>query len=349
MSSELVFQVISTFFSAPSEPSFGPVLSRAGIAEELRFVQLPETSEYLHASSFDGEEFCGGLILVRVEDWLRPVPEEMKPDAWARQILRAKVDEFVNQVEALASRGKPLWLLACPSQGWLAQQYNLATLCRTYTNLLETRVKEKVTVLRWPAFLTGDGVLDPQSDQSHQTPYTQKGFAELGTYLGEQIASAMAKKNAAPVAAGPSPQLATYLAGLQVRVRLAKAQPGEREHVDRILRSTASFTLTGEKRDLTEAEVEQMLASECLLVYVSDRLADYGASGLAAYKITDDTLEVDALALSCTVLGKQVEYAVLSALCELAAQRSREKVVMRFQQAPRNQPMLAFLNNTAKR
>ena len=82
--------------------------------------------------------------------------------------------------------------------------------------------------------------------------------------------------------------------------------------MDRLLRTVAAFSLTGERRDIPDAEVDAYLNPDrCMLISVSDRLSDHGSSGLVAFRATGDSLIVDVMALGCPVLGKQVEFAVL--------------------------------------
>jgi len=80
---------------------------------------------------------------------------------------------------------------------------------------------------------------------------------------------------------------------------------------------------------------------------VSDRLSNYGISGILAYRSTPEALIVEVLSLSCTVLGKQAEFAVLSALRQIAADLHVAKLVFAYAPAERNHPMLTFLQSVA--
>jgi predicted enzyme involved in methoxymalonyl-ACP biosynthesis len=53
------------------------------------------------------------------------------------------------------------------------------------------------------------------------------------------------------------------------------------------------------------------------------------------------------MALSCTVLGKQVEYAVLSALAMIATELHLATVIFKYCESRRNQEMLRFLQSVA--
>jgi len=306
----------------------------------------------------DLAQIAGTLVLIRVEDWLRDVLKSEPASTLGpsqqelREGLRVRTDEFVRQIAALSHRGKPVWFLACPSTGWVAVRHKLETLCQSYTNLLLARIRSlpQVTTILWPTSLFQDGFEDRGADRLGQIPFTQEAFDKLGTFLGQRLASTWTRgtQNTLPPAGDGPAQLSAYLTGLRVKVSLAPALPGDRTHVDRILRNAASFTLTGEKRDLSEATIDALLASgQCLLVQVSDRMADYGVTGLVAFRSEKDALVISSMAVSCAVLGKQVEYAMVSGLAQFATEQGLARLVFEYRPSERNQEMLTFLKSLA--
>ncbi len=346
-------QVASSFTSVPIAKGLRPWVVEAGIADDLAFSQYSQMTEYMLGAGPDSPQVTGTVVLVRVEDWLR---DELKAVAAgsdvmakARQTLRVNVDEFGGQVARLAQRGKPVWFLACPSVGWIAEKHKLEALCRTFTNLLVTRVKSQPGVmnLAWPASLPdANEFSDRSADRLGQIPFTQDAFEQLGQFLGEQLVQTFVGNAPGETAAatGGGSGLAEYLAGLKVRVRVSPAQAGDRADVDRLLRTAAAFSLQGENRGLTDAEVDRLLQSgNCVVVRVSDRLSDHGVGGVVAFRSDTDALVVEALALTCPVLGKQVEYAVVSGLARMAAERDRTNLAFEYRAAGRNQIMATFL------
>lgn len=354
-----ILQVASSFTSTPIARALRTVVVDAGVADDLSFVQYGQVAEYMLSPAADSVHTLGTIVLVRVEDWLR---DDLKSSSSVsisdlapkvRQRLVAHVDEFVKQITSLGRRGKPVWLLACPSNGWIAESYKLAPLCRTYSNLLLARLRNmsSITVLNWPTSLAGAEVNDRNTDRLGQIPYTPAAFEQLSRFLGPQIESVLATRDVS-VSTAPSngnSDLANFLSGLGVRVRLAAPEAGDRAHVDRILRTAAAFSLTGEKRDLSDSEVDRLLHSDgCLLISVSDRLSNYGPSGVVSFRAQSDSLDIEALALSCPVLGKQVEYAVISALARIAAERRCRKVSFEHRPSGRNQIMSTFLKSVSE-
>jgi hypothetical protein len=351
-----LLQIASSFTSKPIAQTLRPAVVEAAIADDFGLTQYAQVAEYMLGSAIDSEDIVGTLVLVRVEDWLREDVKSPSFDAanfaeQARQKLRARIDEFVNQLAALARHGKPVWFLACPSSGWIADKYKLEGLCRTQTNLLTARARNlpQVTILNWPTSWPADAN-DRGADRLGQIPFTPEAFHQLGEFVGRQLARTFVRNVATDQSSlsEGSPELAAYLAGLRVRVRLTPVDASDRPHVDRLLRTAAAFSLTGERPDISDAEVDAFLApGRSLLVAVSDRLSDYGPSGVVASHKDGDSVDIDALALSCPVMGKQVEYGLLSALAQIAIRERFPKLIFEYRSSGRNQTMLSFLRSIA--
>src|SRR5437016_2018902 len=179
-----VLQVASSFTSRPLGKTLQPYMVEAGIADAIEFIEYGQVAEYMLGPSSDAEHIVGTLVLVRVEDALRNdlknSAASTELSAKARQQLAVHVDEFVKQVTTLAKRGKPVWVLACPSNGWIAESHKLALSCRTYTNLLLARVRgtPNVTLFNWPGSLADPDVTDRNTDRLGQIPFTPAAFQQ---------------------------------------------------------------------------------------------------------------------------------------------------------------------------
>jgi hypothetical protein len=358
METGLLLQVASTFTCTPIEASLRGAIADASIADGLGFVQYGQMSEYMLGPAPESAHILGTILLLRVEDWLR---DHLKASAFVshspnergelRQELGTRADEFVKQLEVLSRRGKQVWFLACPSTGWISKHHKIDVVCQMYTNLLAARVRAlpNITVLNWPASLSGSQFADRNADRLGQIPFSQCAFDQLGQFVGNQVAWTLARRQPATTpAVGCCFELAAYLADLRVQVQVAPAAPRQRAHIDRLLRTAAAFSLTGEDPNIEDGEIDALVESEsCMLFSVSDRISDNGVAGLVAFRSLEDSMVIERLALSCTVLGKQVEYAVLSALALIAAERHLARVIFKYRESGRNQEMLRFLQSIA--
>lgn len=112
---------------------------------------------------------------------------------------------------------------------------------------------------------------------------------------------------------------------------------------------TNQFNLTTVRRG--EAELRQLWAerTELFRVDVSDRFGSYGFTGLLIGKPVGARYVVDTFLLSCRVLGRGVEHAVMRWLAEHAAKLGVKEVEIPFAATARNQPAAAFLEELGAR
>src|SRR5215831_9304042 len=114
-----VLQVASSFTARPLGKALESYLAGAGIVDSVGFVEYGQVAEYMFGPASDAEHILGTLVLVRIEDVLR---NELKNGVTSAEIktrvrpqLTAQVNDIVGQITSLAKRGKPVWVLACPS------------------------------------------------------------------------------------------------------------------------------------------------------------------------------------------------------------------------------------------
>jgi FkbH-like protein len=87
--------------------------------------------------------------------------------------------------------------------------------------------------------------------------------------------------------------------------------------VAQLTQKTNQFNLT--TRRYTEQQVERMMSSPEWRVWslrVTDRYADNGLVGVAIAKLEGEVCEIDSFLMSCRVIGRTVETALLSRLAE---------------------------------
>jgi hypothetical protein len=349
-----ILAVTSTFTATPVKAALVAALAKEGIPQDVSFFLYGQMSEFMLRPSQFVDGATGAVVLVRIEDWLREDLKSAAPDPslenQARQRLVSRSSDFVQQLSALAQSVPEVWVLVCPSHGWIATLHNLAALCRTYANVVTAKIRKlPVTVLNCPPFLLNGECDDASTDRLGQMPYTQAAFDQLGEYLASEIKRTLRQSDSAAVTkTADSTQFAAYLAGLNVQVKLFGPDEANWAHVGRMLRTIAGFCLTGQKPHLTDEEIERMMEGrDCLLVSVSDRLADYGTTGFVLFREAHQQMTVEEMALSCVVLGKQAEFAVLSALGRYASQRGLTKITFGFTPSDRNQPTQEFLESVA--
>lgn len=137
--------------------------------------------------------------------------------------------------------------------------------------------------------------------------------------------------------------LADFLAGLELQVTIAPVSPADLARVSQLTLRTNQFNFTGRRR--SEGELQQLAGCEMLAVSAADRFGDYGLSGVLVFGTNGDALDVDTFLLSCRVLGRGIEHAMLRKLGEIARERNLAWVDAHFTPSARNRPALDFLES----
>jgi FkbH-like protein len=140
---------------------------------------------------------------------------------------------------------------------------------------------------------------------------------------------------------------ADFLAGLELHVEIREPDgDAEITRAAQMTQRTNQFNFT--TRRFTEPEVRTICRGgsiRILTVSVRDRFGDYGQTGLVMYEAANDSLRVHNLLLSCRVLGKGVEHAMLRRLGEIALAESLPAVEIAFLPTPKNAPARDFLRS----
>lgn len=143
-----------------------------------------------------------------------------------------------------------------------------------------------------------------------------------------------------------APTFADFLANLQLQIEVAEMRLDQRKRVSQLTQRTNQFNARTIRR--SEAEIQDLVRSEnfeCLAVEVKDRFGDYGLVGAMIFKIQGSTLEIETFLLSCRVLGRGVEHAMLALLGKIALSRGAERIQLDFIRTSKNQPAYEFFNS----
>ena len=138
-----------------------------------------------------------------------------------------------------------------------------------------------------------------------------------------------------------------FIASLQLNIDIAPPADGEWARLAQLTQRTNQFNFTTVRLTEQEMRASQAAGSVVLGVKVRDRFGDYGLVGLISAAGRAETLVVDQLLLSCRVLGRGVEHAMLRRLGELAAERRLANIELPFIPTQKNEPARAFAESVA--
>jgi len=134
-----------------------------------------------------------------------------------------------------------------------------------------------------------------------------------------------------------------YLASLNLKVTYENVDASNVKRAGQLLNKTNQMNLT--TRRMPEADFSEWSGGEnnhALLFRVSDRHGDYGLTGIASFTVEGHTAVITDFVLSCRVLGRGVENAMLGMLAELARDIGLNRLVATYRPTDRNAPCLAF-------
>ncbi|CAB3776215.1 hypothetical protein LMG28688_00188 [Paraburkholderia caffeinitolerans] len=131
--------------------------------------------------------------------------------------------------------------------------------------------------------------------------------------------------------------LAAYLRSLDMELTFKPFDSQGRARIAQLIGKSNQFNLT--TRRYSEAEVEALEhAADCLTLQVrlKDVFADNGMISVIVARLREDALEIDTWLMSCRVLGRKVEHAVLQKLCAYAQAVGARSIVGEYRPTARN-------------
>jgi len=144
--------------------------------------------------------------------------------------------------------------------------------------------------------------------------------------------------------------LEDYVEGLELRIDVDEVTDEALPRVSQLTFRTNQFNCTTRRR--SEGEIRVFLdrpGAHALMVRVADRFGDYGVVGVVMYECMATGFRVDTFLLSCRVLGRGVEHAVLAALGRRAVEQGAGAVHVEFTRSQKNSPALEFLASIGDR
>src|SRR5581483_10027351 len=130
---------------------------------------------------------------------------------------------------------------------------------------------------------------------------------------------------------------------LEQKAVIAPVTPASRARISQLTQKTNQFNLTTKR--YTEQQISELASSpdhEVFSIRVRDRFGDHGLVGVAITRDSAEAYEIDTFLLSCRVIGRTVETALLSYVGERASARGRQQVAGWFVPTKKNAPAKEF-------
>jgi len=148
------------------------------------------------------------------------------------------------------------------------------------------------------------------------------------------------QRAAAETLRSQSESLEAFYRGLEMVVKFAPVNDSSLARAAQLTQKTNQFNVTTIR--YSEAELHRRMGDRdwlMMTVQLRDRFGDNGVVGFMMAHASTETLEIDTLLLSCRVIGRTVETAMLAHLLQKAAARGIRQVVGRIISTPKNLPV----------
>jgi FkbH-like protein len=130
---------------------------------------------------------------------------------------------------------------------------------------------------------------------------------------------------------------------LEQEAEIGTVTPATLARISQLTQKTNQFNVT--TRRYAEQEISEMAANpacQVLSIRVRDRFGDHGLVGVSITRDEGEVCEIDSFLLSCRVIGRTVETALLAHLADQAAARGRKRLVGWFLPTRKNAPARDF-------
>ncbi len=171
-------------------------------------------------------------------------------------------------------------------------------------------------------------------------------FDQNGTTSEDRNRTAMYRENTLRRSVlAESLSYADFIRGLNLEIEIRELSgAAEIERAAQMTQRTNQFNFTTQR--FTASQIREAInrdSSRILAAFVRDRYGDYGQVGLVMFEPVEDALQVRDFLLSCRVLGKGVEHAMVARLGQIAMAQSLSALEVSFVATPKNTPAQDFL------
>lgn len=130
-----------------------------------------------------------------------------------------------------------------------------------------------------------------------------------------------------------------FLGSLDLKISIERATDFQIPRVAQLTQKTNQFNLTTRRYTDTQiADFVEDASTQVLAITVEDRFGDYGVVGVAVLKFDQDTCAIDSFLLSCRVIGRGVEDAMVAWIAKEALDGGANILCGEFIPTAKNQP-----------
>jgi|TARA_B100001964_G_C14248984_1_gene608898 FkbH-like protein len=143
------------------------------------------------------------------------------------------------------------------------------------------------------------------------------------------------------------PSLDEWLKSLHLTIKIESLSESNIKRAVQLLNKTNQMNLS--TRRLSESELlkwEQSEGNHMWVFYISDKFGDSGLTGISSMNCANADATIVDFVLSCRVMGRKIEEAMLSFICRYSKDHKVKKVKAIYIPTAKNNPCLNFFNHS---
>ncbi|MBV9340118.1 MAG: hypothetical protein JO159_04415 [Acidobacteria bacterium] len=349
----------SSFYTAALEPPFLNSLGPRTAEVSLSSIPYNQLHTFLldPGSAIPEDTPARVVLFLRLEDLIRFELAAGTQGGTAEEAgvlaFRKRSEEFLEVLGRVARLRLAVFM--CPSGRGAYDLKFLGNGLRVAEHkiMAELRRQQRHLVIPWTEFEGSqmpEHCFNPSGDRLGHVPFSPAGLERLAEFVlaqWERLPVTVFAQRADTSASA----LEQFLATLGTEIRVAPLAPEDEPQAVNVVRHTTHF-VNLVNRKWMEGGIQAMAdgapGGEAWGIRVRDRFGDYGISGAVTFAIDKGVMRVGLLFLSCPVLGRQVEHAVLGWLANLAEQRGAASIEVPFTAGRDNQVMLNFFRDLSR-
>ena len=354
-----VVVLASSFYTACLERPFADALTNRGDGRSLLCVPYNQLQTFLldPRSSIPDETRAHVILFLRVEDLVRLELAERANKTSADQefclrVFRERTAQFLEVLSRL-SRLR-LTLLVCPSARGAYDTRFLGNAVRVaeHRSAAELLAQQRHRIFFWSDFghaAPTANLFNAAGDRLGHVPFSPDGLDALAEFFVSRLDSLPATILETQAPGHECPDLQKFLASLNLEITIAPLTHDDEEDALQLIRHTTHF-INLPDRKWSAGDIGSLIRDsdgEAWVLRVRDRFGDYGISGALAFTWADGIMRVPFLFLTCPILGKQVEHALILWMAEVAHSRQATLLDAPFVKGRDNQVLYTFLAQMA--
>jgi hypothetical protein len=219
-----------------------------------------------------------------------------------------------------------------------------------YRTVAELRLQQRHKVVLWSdfeAFSTTPSIFNVAGDRLGHVPYTPEALEALAEFFVQQIDALPTTVLKSRSSESGNATLHDFLGSLGVELTVSPATPPDEDAATALVRHTTHFINIPDRKwtagDFVACTTDSSEGASWIF-RVRDRFGDYGVSGAAVLNFEAGTMRLPLWFLTCPVLGKQVEYALMNWMVNLAQSHGATSIEVPFVKGRDNPVQYTFLS-----